>query len=282
MIISVASGKGGTGKTTVACALAESLGEDACFLDCDVEEPNAHIFLKPKIQSSAPVKILVPQVDESKCYGSGMCARVCEYNAISIFNRKPFIIENLCHGCGGCKLACTFNAIQEKEKELGDVFTGVAMGKINFISGKTNVGVASSVPVIKKVRSHGNGAAYTIIDAPPGTSCSMVQSVKGSDVCILVTEPTPFGFHDLKLSIEVLKKMRIPFGVIINRSDIGDEQVKRHCQQQSIPVLLELPHEREIAEAYSKGISITQLRPQMKKQFREILNTLKGELNAAN
>ena len=251
MIISVASGKGGTGKTTVSTNLALSLN-GVQFLDCDVEEPDAHIFLKPKIESRKTVSIPVPQVDEAKCNFCGKCAQVCAYNAIAVvkpvrsskneigsdkekssptetkphneLKGKVLIFPELCHGCGGCRLLCPEKAINEVSKDIGVIEFGESRS-IQFIHGKLNIGEALSPPLIRAVKDYINPTRTVIIDVPPGTSCPVIEAVKGSDYCILVTEPTPFGLNDLILAIEVLKKLDIPFGVVINRADIGDEKV---------------------------------------------------------
>ncbi|MCK4352259.1 ATP-binding protein [candidate division WOR-3 bacterium] len=268
MIISVASGKGGTGKTTIATNLALSIApinkkrtlkgsatnSNILFLDCDVEEPNAHIFLKPKFKKTYQVTIPVPEVDKRKCTYCGKCVEVCQYNAIAVVKNNVLIFPELCNGCGGCSLLCPEDAISEIKREIGIIEEGRA-DAINFIHGKLNIGEVRATPVIRsvklKVKSE-NG--ITIIDVPPGTSCPVIEAVKGSDFCLLVTEPTPFGLNDLILAVEVLRKLGIPFGVIINRSDIGDKKVTEYCKQERIPILMHIPFDREIAVTYSNGI----------------------------
>jgi len=268
MIISVASGKGGTGKTTVAVNLALSL-ENIQFLDCDVEEPNAHLFLKPKIEKIEPVAIPVPEVDESKCNFCGKCAQVCEYHAIACLPKEVLIFEELCHGCGGCTMVCPQKAITEKHRETGVVRVGKTNG-IEFADGILNPGEPMSPPVIRKVKKKIKKDKVTIIDVPPGTSCPVVEAVRGSDFCILVTEPTPFGLNDLILAVEVLKKMKIPIGIVLNRSDIGDDEVDLYCKKQNIPILLKIPFDREIASAYSKGVPIVERFPEYQKKFQSL------------
>jgi len=277
MIISVASGKGGTGKTTIAVNLALSLNENVQFLDCDVEEPNAHIFLKPKITRRLSFGTPVPEVDEKRCNHCGKCQEVCAHNAIVLIKDKVLIFPEICHGCGGCALLCPKHAIEEVIKEVGIIQFGNA-GAIEFVNGKVNVGQDTPAPLIRQVKKHINRTKTVIIDAPPGTSCPVVESIKGSDYCILVTEPTPFGLNDLVLAIEVMRKLKIPFGVVINRSDIGDGKVEEYCQAEDIPILMKIPFNRDIAVNYSKGIPIVDAFPAFKTHYREILNKIKNHI----
>ncbi|MDP2922672.1 MAG: ATP-binding protein [Candidatus Omnitrophota bacterium] len=279
MIISIASGKGGTGKTTVAVNLALSL-DNVQLLDCDVEEPNAHLFLKPKINERKQAFIPVPKIDERKCNYCGKCAKVCAYNAIAVLpkaqNKKGsvLIFPHLCHGCGACSLLCPQEAIKEVNKEIGVIELGYA-GNTEFIHGKLNIGEIMSPPLIRQVKQYINPAKTVIIDAPPGTSCPVIASVKGSDFCILVTEPTPFGLNDLILAVEVVRKLKIPFGVIINRSDIGNDKVDLYCRDEDVPVLMKIPFKREIASVYSKGIPIVEALPEYRTYFRELFAKIK-------
>jgi len=273
MIISVASGKGGTGKTTVATNLALSL-DNIQFLDCDVEEPNAHLFLKPKILKSHPVTIPVPKINESKCNYCGRCSEVCAYNAIAVIKNKVLIFPELCHGCGGCSILCPQDAISEEGKEIGLVEIGDA-GNIQFIHGRLNIGEAMSPPLIRAVKEYINPTRTVIIDVPPGTSCPVIESVKKSNFCILVTEPTPFGLNDLILAIEVLRKLSIQFGVVINRSGIGFKDVEDYCQKENIPILMHIPFERGIAMAYSKGVPFTEELPEYREKFKDLFKKIK-------
>lgn len=291
MQISVASGKGGTGKTTVAVSLflvlasaagakgdyinaarASSLDvypQNIQFLDCDVEEPNAHIFLKPRIEESHSVSILVPEVNEKCCSHCGLCAEVCAFHAILAGKVRTVVFEELCHGCGACSLFCPEKAIDEKDRNIGVIETGT-VGRAKFTHGILNPGEALATPLISAVRSTVQKDGIVIIDAPPGTSCTMVESVKNTDFCILVTEPTPFGLHDLVSAFEVTQKLKVPAGVVINRSGIGDGGVEEFCQKRNIPILLRIPFDREIAEAYAEGKAIVSLSSKYLAMFRNL------------
>ncbi|MBN2453692.1 MAG: ATP-binding protein [Candidatus Omnitrophica bacterium] len=279
MIISVASGKGGTGKTTIAVNLALSLS-NIQLLDCDVEEPNAHIFLKPKIKEKIPAFIPIPEVDETKCNACGKCREVCAYHAIAVIppadgeKGKVLIFPHLCHGCGACSLLCPQKAIKEVNKEIGLVESGDS-GDIKFVHGRLNVGEIMAPPLIRQVQERIDPSRTVIIDAPPGTSCPVIAAVKKSDYCILVTEPTPFGLNDLILAVEVLKKLNIPFGVVVNRSDIGDDKVDNYCRDNGIPILMRIPFDREIALLYSRGIPMVQGKPEYKEKFRAMFNIIR-------
>ncbi|MFC1645819.1 ATP-binding protein [Candidatus Omnitrophota bacterium] len=281
MIISVASGKGGTGKTTIAVNLALSINGGVQVLDCDAEEPNAHIFLKPEIKKTGKVVIPVPEIDEKKCTYCGRCREVCVYNAIAVIpasNDKKgsiLVFPHLCHGCGACTYFCPQKAIKEVGKEIGVVEIGT-VGPMQFIHGKLNIGEAMAPPVIKQIKRHINPTRTVIIDAPPGTSCPVVETIKRSDFCVLVTEPTPFGLNDLTLAVEVLRKLKVPFGVVINRSDLGNKKTDQYCKEQDIPVLMRIPFKKEIAVAYSKGELIIKEFPEYTKDFRELFNKIKN------
>ncbi|MBU1044007.1 MAG: ATP-binding protein [Candidatus Omnitrophica bacterium] len=278
MIISVASGKGGTGKTTVAVNLALSLN-NVQFLDCDVEEPNAHIFLKPIIEKEEKAYILVPEVDEAKCNYCGKCRQVCAYNAFAVLppqnNKKGSILvfTDLCHGCGACSFFCEQQAITEVKHKIGIVESGY-VGSMRFVQGKLDIGQAMAPPLIRQVKEAIDYGKTVIIDAPPGTSCPVVSAVKGSDFCLLVTEPTPFGLNDLVLAVEVLRKLRIPFGVVINRADLGDNKTEEYCAAEKIPILMRIPFKREIAEAYSQGKVMVEVFPDYKKRFIDLFEKI--------
>jgi MinD superfamily P-loop ATPase len=274
MIITIASGKGGTGKTTVATNLAFSVSNsmdngDVRLLDCDVEEPNCHLFLKPKIISSKIIGVPVPTVDEEKCTACGKCGQICQYSAIVTLKTKPITFPELCHGCGGCTLICPEGAISETSRQVGVLEKGQS-GNIGFVHGRLRVGEAMSPPLIRAVKKCIIKEGLTIIDAPPGTSCPVIEAVKGSDFVILVTEPTPFGLNDLTLAVDMMKEMGIPFGVLINRSDIGDNRVSEYCRAEGIPILLQIPDDRKIAEAYSRGMLIIEALPGLEDTFKEL------------
>lgn len=272
MIVSIASGKGGTGKTTVAVNLALSLS-NVQFLDCDVEEPNAHIFLKPQIKNRVPVFIPVPEVDKDKCNFCGKCAEVCAYNAVAVLKTDILVFRELCHGCGACTYFCPQKAIKEVDKEIGFVEIG-SKGSLQFVHGRLNIGEAMSPPLTRAVKQYMNPTRDVIIDVPPGTSCPVIEAIKGSDFCILVTEPTPFGLYDLTLAVEVLRKLKIPFGVVVNRSDLGDKKTDGYCKKEDIPILMRIPFRKEIAVAYSKGIPVVEAFPEYKKDFRNLLSKI--------
>ncbi len=274
MIISIASGKGGTGKTTIATNLALSINNDVQFLDCDVEEPDAHIFLNPRIKKTLTASILVPKIDESKCNFCGRCAEVCAYNALAVLKDKVLTFPNLCHGCGGCSLLCPQKAITEVNKDIGVVEIGNS-NNLQFVQGILNIGETMSPPLIKAVKNYINPTRIVIIDAPPGTSCPVIEAIKGSDFCILVTEPTPFGLNDFILAVRVLRKLNISFGVVMNRSDSGDNKLEDYCEKEDIPVLMRIPFKKEIAVAYSKGIPIVKRFPEYKDEFVSLFKRIK-------
>jgi len=235
MIISVASGKGGTGKTTVAVNLAVSLDTSVQLLDCDVEEPNAHLFIQPVIQEVDTITTPVPVVDMEKCSLCGKCGEICQFKAIVVLGETVLPFHELCHSCGGCVLVCPEKAISETGRELGIIERGHRNG-LEFVHGVLRVGEAMSPPLIREVREFARPDVLTIIDAPPGTSCPVIASMKGADFILLVTEPTPFGFHDLKLAVGAVKVLGIPCGLIINRSDLGDARVKAYAREEDIPL----------------------------------------------
>jgi len=272
MIISVASGKGGTGKTFVATNLALTI-KNVQFLDCDVEEPDAYIFLKPIISESQPVNIPIPQVDQEKCNACGICVKVCQFNALALVKEKILVFPELCKGCGGCSLLCPQKAIEEIKRPVGVIERGKAKD-IEFIQGRLNIGEAQAVPIIRRLKEEIEKAKIVIIDVSPGTSCPMVESIRGSDFCLLVTEPTPFGLHDLKMAVEVVKKLKIPFGVIINRDGIGNKKVEEFCRKNKISVLLKIPYSKEIAFAYSKGTPIIEEKPEYKEKFKNLFERI--------
>jgi len=281
MIISIASGKGGTGKTTVATNLAVSLGSDVQLLDCDVEEPNAHLFINPVIELNKKVYTPVPQIDEEKCNFCKKCAEICRFKAIAVIKETVLTFPELCHSCGGCVEVCPEKAITETGRELGVIEIG-HRNSLAFAHGRLRVGEAMSPPLIREVRSHTRSDQLTIIDAPPGTSCPVIAAMKGADFVLMVTEPTPFGLHDLKLAVEAVKLLEIPRGLVINRSDIGNDGVQTYAKMENLPILMEIPFDRRIAEIYSMGKLIVEEMPEWKEKFIELYRqiekiTLKSE-----
>ena len=279
MVISVASGKGGTGKTLVATSLALVLSgkSKVQLLDCDVEEPNVHIFLHSPMNQSQPVFIPIPKVDETKCNYCGKCAEVCAYNSIAVLKNKVLVFPALCHGCGACSYLCPESAISEEGREIG-VVERASLGNLEFVQGRLTVGEAMAPPVIREVKRHIDPSRVVIIDVSPGTSCPVVEAVQGSDFCLLVTEPTPFGLNDFSLAVEVMRKLGIPCGAVINRDGVGDDKVENYCQGQGIPVLLKIPLDRKIASLYSKGIPLIEGMPQWHGAFLKLFQDIKGIL----
>lgn len=273
MLIAIASGKGGTGKTTLAVSLALSAEKNIQLIDCDVEEPNTHLFLNPQILRQQKVTIKVPEINMDKCVFCGKCAKLCAFNAIAIIRNNINVFPELCHSCGACSYFCPQSAILEKDHELGLVLTG-KKNNITWHQGKLNIKQVMPTPLVKAVKEKIDLNYHAIIDAPPGTSCAMVNSVMNVDYCILVTEPTLFGLHDLQLAVEVLYKLNIPFGVVINRSDIGNDSVMKYCQENNISVLLQIPFERRIAEGYAVGKTLIESIPQYQLLLKQLFDSL--------
>jgi MinD superfamily P-loop ATPase len=278
MIISIASGKGGTGKTTIATNLALSLDFGVQLLDCDVEEPNAHLFIQPTIEETKTITTPVPEVDEEKCSLCGKCGEICQFKAIVVIGKTVLPFHELCHSCGGCMEVCPEKAITETGRELGELEKGHRNG-LEFIHGKLRVGEAMAPPLIREVRSHTRPDVLTIIDAPPGTSCPVIASMNGADFVLLVTEPTPFGLHDLKLAVGAVRILGIPCGLVINRSDIGDDKVKIYAEAEKLPVLMEIPFDRQIAEAYSRGEMLVEVMPEWKDNFKSLYRRIEELVN---
>ncbi|MCK9357583.1 MAG: ATP-binding protein [Dehalococcoidia bacterium] len=268
MIVSIASGKGGTGKTLVATSLALALKVTmpVTLLDCDVEEPNDHIYIRARLLRTEPVNTPVPLVDESKCTSCGMCQDVCAFNAIAVLGSSVLVFNELCHGCGACTRFCPAGAITEAPHQIGVVEVGDADG-IRFIDGILTIGQPMAPPIIRQVKKHTGTEGVTIIDASPGTSCPVVEAVKGSDYCILVTEPTPFGLNDLRLAVETVRELHIRHGVVINRAGVGDAHTEEYCSNEGIPVLMTIPLDERIARSYSRGVPLIEALPEYQARF---------------
>lgn len=266
------SGKGGTGKTTVSASLAAAVGQ-CQYIDCDVEEPNGALFLNPRIESETPVYVQIPEVKEDKCDGCGDCARACMFNAIAVVKRKVIIFPELCHHCGACGIACTKNAVYEAPRQTGVIESG---DNGMFLQGKLNIGEFITIPVINKLKQMMRNDIPVILDCTPGASCTVVKTISGTDFCVLVTEPTPFGLHDLKIAAALVKKMGIRFGVVINKAMDSDKSIQQYCARHNIAVLMEIPYERRIAENYSRGILPVHMDKTYKEKFIKLFNLIKA------
>ena len=276
MIVTIASGKGGTGKTTIAVNLALSLASQQrsptlLFLDCDVEEPNAHLFLNPVITAREDVALMIPRVDDAVCAHHGRCSQVCQFHAIAALPNTTMVFPELCHGCGGCTLECPEQAISEVPHVIGVIEEGHA-GSISFAHGILNVGEPMATPIIRQLKRRiGSDYDLSILDASPGTACPVVESMRGADFVLLVTEPTPFGLHDLRLAVQVGRdELGLPVGVVVNQDGVGDKGVDEYCASEGIPILMRIPLDRRIAEAYSRGIPMVEALPEYRDQFRQL------------
>ncbi|MDD5604772.1 MAG: ATP-binding protein [Dehalococcoidales bacterium] len=275
MIISIASGKGGTGKTMVATSLAASIKNDyeVQLLDADVEEPNSHIFLKPTINNIHYVSIMTPLINEERCNHCGKCAEICAFKAVVTIKDTVLTFPELCHGCGACSYLCPRQAISETPNQIGIIETGAA-GNISFVQGKLDIGQTMPTPVVRKVKEHIDQKKIAIIDAAPGTSCPVIAAIKDSDFCLLVTEPTPFGLNDLKLAVETVTQLSVPCGLVLNRSGIGYSNVEEYCHQENIPILLTIPLSLNIARFYSEGIMLVEGLPEYQEKFKQAFSRI--------
>jgi len=272
LIIACASGKGGTGKTTLATNLAHvlSLSDEVTLLDCDVEEPNCHLFLPVTPGRRREVSIPVPVVDADKCDLCGRCKDICAFNALAVLGGEVLIFEQLCHGCGGCAHLCPAGAVSERPRPIGSVLGGQVSSSLSLVYGQMNPGEALAPPVIRAVKQEAPHDGLVVLDAPPGTSCPVVESVRDVDYCVLVTEPTPFGLHDLRLAVDLLEELEVPFGVVVNRADIGYDKVDVFCRGRDIPILAHLPWDRGLAEAYARGRLAAESSPTWRGRFEAL------------
>jgi MinD superfamily P-loop ATPase len=273
MIITIASGKGGTGKTTIATNLAAALAGPVQLLDCDVEEPNAHLFLKPEIHQSFEFQLEVPEIDLGKCTFCGKCQEICQFNAIAVLPETALTFPELCHSCGGCFLVCPEDAVDSRTRPIGVVEVGYRKN-IRFVHGRLRVGEAMAPPLIRRVKAEAEPTGLTIIDAPPGTSCPVVAALWGSDAVLLVTEPTPFGLHDLELAVGAVRELQLPMGLVINRADLGDRRVHDYAARENIPILLEIPFDRQAAGAYARGRLLVEELPEWRDMMVGLFNNL--------
>jgi MinD superfamily P-loop ATPase len=309
MRIVVASGKGGTGKTTVATSLALSAGNSVRFMDCDVEAPNAALFLQPILDTRKEVGIQLPVVDESLCTHCGKCAEVCEFHAIAVIGKKVLIFPELCHGCGSCTLICPEKAISERLDVMGVLESGLTATGMDFAQGVMNVGEPMAVPIIRELKKwnpmsfpygddvrgaiatkqsyadgrllpEGRNDMIEIRDSPPGASCPVVETMRGADFILLVTEPTPFGLHDLKQVVGITRELEIPIGVVVNRDGIGDNAVEAYCAEAGIPILLRIPMERRFAEAIASGKTLVEAAPEYRPVFHSLLQDISARVGA--
>lgn len=283
MKIAIASGKGGTGKSTISTNLAYLLSKkynNVAILDCDVEEPNCHIFLKPELTLSQNISIPTPLIDKDKCIACGKCVEVCQFNSLALIKKNILVFNDLCHGCGSCKINCPTEAISEAGRIVGIIEKGKT-NNFNFIHGKSRIGEAMSPPLIKAVKEYANTQNYDIeiLDCPPGTSCPVITAVESVDFVVLVTEPTPFGFNDLKLAVGVMQKLNKPFGIVINRSTENDYIIEDWAKENNIRILTKIPDCFEAAKTYSKGELIVKELPELEEHFEPLMNLVKEGIN---
>ncbi len=276
MTLAIASGKGGTGKTTLAVNLARILESPIQLLDCDVEEPNAHLFLGGDVLQEQVVTTPVPLVNESLCDGCGECGRFCAYHAIVSLGARALVFPEMCHGCGGCMLVCPKKAISETPRRIGLIEKRRA-GWIDLLTGRLDVGAAMAPPLIRAVKESIQPGFSTIVDAPPGTSCPVIAAIRDADFILLVTEPTPFGLHDLKLAVAMVRELGHQFAVVLNRAGSGDDRVAGFCRTEGVPILMEIPDDRRIAEVYSRGGLIVEALPEYRDRFGRLATRLFSE-----
>jgi len=279
MKIAIASGKGGTGKTTVAVNLANVMEGPVLLLDCDVEEPNAHLFLPTSPGEEITVTVPRPQIDETLCTGCGACSDFCAYSAIAMIGTMALVFPEMCHGCGGCMRICPTHAISETERRLGVIEISRST-QITLITGRLDIGSPQATPLIRSVKRYATDDVPVLIDAPPGTSCPVIAAIQDTDLAILVTEPTPFGLSDLEMALATTRMVGIPAAVIVNRADQGNRLIHEYCKRENIPVIGEIPHDRRIAEAYSRGDMIGEELPEYRTFFEKLAQIIKSILSA--
>lgn len=285
MVLAIASGKGGTGKTTVAVNMAAALARSdrICspvqLLDCDVEEPNDHLFLNPRFASSDQVQVLKPVWDKERCTGCGKCAEACRYNALAVVKKKVLLFPELCHACGVCSYVCPEEAVHEVPTTIGVVESGAETFGFRFGHGKLNVGETLAPAVVRGVKSKIAPECINILDSSPGTACPVVEAVRSTDVALMVTEPTPFGLNDLMLAVETVKQLDIPCGIVLNRAGVGDGKTEEYCRKENIPILLTIPLDTNIASLYSRGVPLVEGMPEYKKSFVELYEKIGETVN---
>jgi MinD superfamily P-loop ATPase len=288
VIYAIASGKGGTGKTTVTASLAALWDRPVCAVDLDVEEPNLHLFLHPELTGEEIALMEVPAVDTARCTLCGQCAAFCQFKALSVMGATLLVFPEMCHGCGGCLLLCPEKALSPGGRELGQIVSGhYRAGReeaAGFFMGRLRVGEAMSPPLMRQVKAHlpESGATDILIDSPPGVSCPAVNAVMDADCIVLVTEPTPFGLHDFRLAVEAFRPLGKPMGAVINRAGIGDESVQKYCRAQGIPVWAEIPFSRAVAEAYSRGEVVARAVPELRAVILALMARMQGAAASSN
>lgn len=276
MKVAVLSGKGGTGKTTVSTSLAK-VTPDSQYADCDVEEPNGNIFMKQTRFESKPVLVLVPDVDDDLCTGCGACGDICQFNAIAVVKGRVLIFPELCHHCGACRLVCQLGAISELERSIGTVDVSADR---SVVQGCLNIGEPSGLPIIGAIQTYLEPNRVCFLDCPPGAGCSVVKTLEGCQFAVLVTEPTPFGLHDLKIAVQLVKQMNIPAGVVINKAGGDQKELAEFCDEQRLPVLMEIPFSRELASAYAEGILPVDHDDSWHQAFKTLSDQIIARINA--
>lgn len=276
MQIAVLSGKGGTGKTLLSVNLA-SLAKDASYIDCDVEEPNGHLFFKPEIHKEKEIMVKVPELDDQLCDGSRKCVEFCRFNAMAYINDKLIIFDQMCHSCGGCILVCPNKALSEKDRPIGKILEGRSQG-VRTLTGILNTGEASGIPIIDQLLDQA-GSGNVIVDSPPGTACSAMESIKDADYCILVAEPTIFGLHNLKMVDELVRLFEKPYGVVINKAFPQDSLIDDYCRQENIEVLAKIQYDPYLGKLNSDGLIASRLDSSYRRIFQEILEKIGMEVD---